>query len=89
MRATNKTPTEWEAALAAAEEYWFQLPETMRTQYSGRVVALLRDSILDADPKLKILRRSVAVQYPNQPILYLDADAEQEPPLFVLSPHLR
>lgn len=81
--------TEWEAALAAAEDYWFHLPETTRTQYTGRVVALLHDQILDADTELKVLRRRVALQHPNQPILYLDADTEQEPPLFVLSPQLR
>ena len=82
-------PTEWEAALAAAEEYWFQLPTSVRGEYTGSVVALLRDRILDGDTELKVLRRRVTVQYPNQPILYLDADAEQEPPLFVLSPYLR
>lgn len=82
-------PTEWEAALAAAEEYWFQLPESTRSQYSGRVVALLYDRILDDDEKLKTLRHRITAQYPNQPVLYLDADAEQEPPLFVLSPHLK
>lgn len=86
---TSTVPTEWEAALAASEEYWFQLPESTRLAYSGRVVALLDNRIVDADSELKTLRRRVTAQYPNQPVLYLDADAEQEPPLFVLSPHLR
>jgi hypothetical protein len=81
--------TEWEVALAAAEEYWFQLSETTRTQYRGRVVALLYDRILDTDTELNALRRRIAAQYPNQPVLYLDADAEREQPLFVLSPLLR
>jgi hypothetical protein len=85
----DTAPTEWEAALAAAEEYWFQLPESTRSQYSGRVVALLYDRVLDTDTELKTLRRRVTAQYPDQPVLYLDADAEQEPPLFVLSPHLK
>lgn len=86
---TSIAPTEWEAALAASEEYWFQLPESTRLAYNGRVVALLYNRIVDADTELKTLRRRVTAQYPNQPVLYLDADAEQEPPLFVLSPHLR
>ena len=81
--------TEWEAALAAAEDYWFHLPETTRTQYTGRVVALLGDQILGADTELKVLRRTIAAQYPNQPVLYLDADTEQESPLFISSPQLR
>lgn len=90
VSSNNSTaPTEWEAALAASEDYWFQLPESTRLAYRGRVVALLDNRIVDADTELKTLRRRVAAQYPNQPVLYLDADAEQEPPLFVLSPHLR
>lgn len=76
----------WEEALASAEVYWFQLPETTRQQYSGRTVALLRNRILDADEKLRDLRKRVTALYPDQPVLYLDADAEQEPPLFVRSP---
>lgn len=81
--------TEWEAALAAAEAYWFQLPEITRTQYKNRTVALLRDRILDADGQLSALRRRIAAQYPEQPVLYLDANAEREPALTVHSPRLR
>ncbi len=81
--------TEWEAALVAAEEYWFQLPESVRAKYSNQTVAILREQILDADQQLKSLRQRVASMYPNQPVLYLDADAELMPPLFVRSPRLR
>lgn len=80
---------EWETALATAESYWFQLPEKVRTQYTGRTVALLRNRILDADATLKALRKRMTEQYPNQPILYLEADAEQEPVLVIRSPRLR
>lgn len=83
------TSTEWETALADAEDYWFQLPESVRTQYSEQTVALLRDRILDADTQLNALRKRVTLQYPDQPVLYLDADAEPAPPLFVRSPRLR
>jgi hypothetical protein len=89
-RADSTTSlTEWEAALATAEEYWFQLPESVRARYSNQTVAILREQILDADQQLKILRQRVASKYPNQPVLYLDADAELMPLLFVRSPRLR
>jgi hypothetical protein len=86
----SPSPTEsaeaWEEALALAEEYWFQLPEAARQQYAGRTVALLRNCILDADEKLRDLRKRVTALYPDQPVLYLDADAEQELALIVRSP---
>ena len=85
----NKHTAEWEADLAVAEEYWFQLPLLVRAKYTGQVVALLQNHILDADIELKVLRQRVAIEYPNQPVLYIDADAEQTPPLFVRSPRFR
>lgn len=81
-------PTVWEAALVAAEEYWFQLPEAIRRQYEGKTVALLRDRLLDADAQLSVLRKRISAQYPDQPVLYLEADAEPLPPLYVRSPRL-
>lgn len=81
--------TEWEATLAEAEQYWFQLPEVVRSQYAGQIVALLHNQILDTDAELKSLRRRIAGQYPDQPILFMDADAEQEPILIMRSPRLR
>lgn len=94
LEAQTKTPedaliNEWAAALAKAESYWFQLPENVRAEYAGRTVALLRNRILDADVALKNLRSRVTAQYPNQPVLYLEADAEQEPALIIRSPCLR
>ena len=85
----NQHTAEWEAALAVAEEYWFQLPLLVRAKYTGQVVALLQNHILDADIELKVLRQRVAIEYPNQPVLYINADAEQTPPLFVRSPRFR
>lgn len=79
----------WETALASAEEYWFHLSEAARQKYAGQIVALLRNQILDSDADLKHLRKRMLGQYPDQPILYLDAEAEQEPPLFVRSPRLQ
>jgi hypothetical protein len=81
--------SEWEKSLATAETYWFELSESTRQQYTGRVVALLRNRILDSDVSLQELRRRVNLLHPDQPILYLDANAEQEPALFVRSPRLR
>lgn len=89
MRTTNKNTTEWEAELAIAEEYWFQLSVAVRSKYTGKVVALLHNRILGVDVTVKALRKRIAIQYPDQPVLYIDADAEQEPSLVVLSPHLR
>ena len=85
----NKHATDWEAALAFAEDYWFQLPALIRAKYTGQVVALLQNHILDADIELNALRQRVAIEYPNQPVLYMNADAEQTPPLFVRSPRFR
>jgi hypothetical protein len=84
-----ETVAAWESALAVAEIYWFQLPESVRQRYLGQTVALLRDRILDSDIELHDLRLRMAAQYLNQPILYLDADAEQEPILLLRSPRLR
>lgn len=81
--------SEWETALADAEEYWFQLPDSIRAQYQNKTVALLRDQIIDADLQLQTLRQRVTSQYPDQPVLYLDADAEKLPPLYIRSPRLR
>lgn len=81
--------SEWETALAAAEDYWFQLPDSSRAQYKNKTVALLRDQILDADVQLQALRKRLTSQYPDQPVLYLDADAEKLPPLFLFGPHFR
>ena len=89
MKTTNENATEWEADLATAEEYWFQLPTSVRDKYTGQVVALLHDRILGADVTVKALRKRIAMQYPNQSVLYINADAEQEPSLVVLSSHLR
>lgn len=90
MKAQESAPiSEWEAALVKAESYWFQLPENVRAQYAGHTVALLRNRILDADVALKTLRSRVAKQYPDQPVLYLAADAEQDPILMIRSPRLR
>ena len=86
MSIPDKIATEWEAALAAAEEYWFQLPEAVRTRYHNQTVALLHNQILDADQQLAALRKRITSEYPDQPVLYLDADAELMPPLFVRSP---
>lgn len=86
---TNTSATDWEADLAVAKEYWFQSPAFVRATYAGQVIALLRDRILDTGVTLKDVRNRVANQYPNQPAPYLDADAEQEPPLFVLSLRFR
>lgn len=81
--------TEWETALAAAEEFWFQLPHSSRAQYQNKTVALLRNQIIDADIQIHALRKRVTSQYPDQPVLYLDADAEKLPPLYIRSPRLR
>lgn len=78
----------WETALANAETYWFQLPEATQSQYKGKTVAILHDQILDSDVELAALRERVIKAYPNQPVLYLPADAEQLPPLFVRGPRL-
>lgn len=81
--------SEWETALANAEEYWFQLPDSIRAQYQNKTVALLRDQIIDADVQLQTLRQRVTSEYPDQPVLYLDANAEKLPPLYIRSPRLR
>ena len=81
--------TNWDTTLAEAEQYWFQLPGAVRSQYAGRIVALLPNQILDADVELKALRRRIAVQYPDQPVLYMDANAAQDPVLIMRSPRLR
>lgn len=80
---------EWETALATAEEYWFQLSDSVRAQYQNKTVALLRDQIIDADIQLQALRKRVTSNYPDQPVLYLDADTEKLLPLYIRSPRLR
>lgn len=79
----------WEAALANAEKFWFSLPISTRKQYSGQVVAIANNQIIDTAKHISELRRRVAMKYRNQPVLFIDADAEQEPALFVRSPRLR
>lgn len=81
--------SEWETALAAAEEYWFQLADSVRAQYQNKTVALLRDQIIDADIQLQALRKRVISNYPDQPVLYLDANTEKLLPLYIRSPRLR
>ncbi|HRW09678.1 MAG TPA: hypothetical protein P5121_31470 [Caldilineaceae bacterium] len=88
----NQTAIEanpWETALADAETYWFQLSEATRSQYKGKTVAILHDQILDSDVELAALRERVTRAYPDQPVLYLPADAEQLPPLFVRGPRFQ
>jgi hypothetical protein len=48
--------SDWETALATAEAFWFQLPESKRKPYSGRIVALLYDRVLDSDVQMRALR---------------------------------
>ena len=84
----QETLDEWEKALSHAEAYWFSLPEPIRLSYAGKVVALTKDRILDSDPQLQSLKRRVRKQFANQPILYLDADAELLPPLIIHSPKI-
>ena len=88
-RLAIENVTDWETSLAEAERYWFQLPEAVRVQYTGSIIALLRTQILGADVDLKVLRRRIAEQYPEQPVLYMDANAEREPILIMRSPRLR
>lgn len=85
----DPSSTAWERALAEAENYWFQLHEAVQAQYRGQTVAILHNQILDADKELAVLRERVTKKYPEQPVLYLPADAEQVPPLLVRSPRFR
>lgn len=84
----HKTLDEWEEALSQAEVYWFNLPESVRHSYAGKVVALSKNRIVDSDLQLQSLKRRVGKKFANQPILYLDADAELLPPLIIHSPNL-
>ena len=85
---TRKTLDEWEETLSQAEVYWFNLPDSVRHSYAGKVVALSKDRILDSDPQLQNLKRRVHKKFANEPVLYLDADAELLPPLIIHSPKL-
>jgi hypothetical protein len=73
----------WEQALASAEDYWFSLPEAERRKYSGQMVAVLENKIVGADRDGQTLRQKVGMNYPRQPVLYIDGEATREPALIV------
>lgn len=79
----------WEESLCNAEVYWFSLPEQVRRTYEGKVVALLKDQIVDSDQQLRTLKQRVRKNLADQPVLYLEVDAELLPPLSIRSPKLR
>jgi hypothetical protein len=76
----------WEREVIAAEEYWFSLPEKVRRSYGSKTVAVVRDSVLDADDDPDALAARVEAQYPGQPMLYVEATAERLPALILRSP---
>src|SRR5262249_36125159 len=78
----------WEQAIIAAEEYWFGLPEAARHSYGNKIVAVVAGRILDADTDSATLLMRVQAGYPDQPILYIEAQAERLPPLTFRSPRL-
>lgn len=79
----------WEESLRNTEAYWFSLPESVRSSYKGKVVALLKDQIVDSDEQLRTLKERVRKNLADQPVLYVEADAELLPPLTIRSPKLR
>jgi len=81
--------TDWERAIIAAEEYWFSLPEETRRAYVGKTAAVIEGRILDADSNIRELEVRIRAQYPDQPVLYIEGEAEQFPALFIRSPRLR
>ncbi len=80
---------DWDRAIIAAEEYWFSLPEATRHAYIGKTVAVIEGRILDADSDPEALTARIEAQYPDQPVLYVEGEAERLRPLVVLSPRLR
>jgi hypothetical protein len=76
----------WEQELATAEDYWFGLPEAERRKYSGQMVAVLENKIVGSDPDVQKLQQKVAINYPRQPVLYIDGEATREPALVIRSP---
>ena len=80
---------EWEKAISRAESYWFALPKTVQQIYSGKVVAIINDQIVDSDPQLRSLKQRVRQQFPQQPVLYIEANAALLQPLVIRSPKLR
>ncbi|MBI3760252.1 MAG: hypothetical protein HY260_00085 [Chloroflexi bacterium] len=77
---------DWDREIVAAEEYWFSLPESTRQNYSGKTVAVAKDRILDADGDIDALTGRIEAQYPDLPVLYIEAEAERLPTLVILSP---
>lgn len=88
LQAEEMGDDAWTRALVEAESYWFSLPLTAREQFTGKVVALKANKILDTDASLTALQQRVRAQFPNQPVLYLDANAQPEPTLVMRSPRL-
>ncbi len=81
--------TVWEQEIIAAEEYWFSLPEETRRAYVGKTVAVIESRILDADENRSTLRQRVRAQYPDQPVLYIEGEAQPMPSLIIRSPRFR
>lgn len=77
---------DWDREIVAAEEYWFGLPGVTRRNYAGKLVAVARDGILDADADEDALADRIETKYPNRPVLYIEAEAERLPPLVIRSP---
>ena len=80
---------DWDRALIAAEEYWFALPESVRREYSGKTAAVQAGRILDSDESLTALHDRILQHYLDQPVLFIEGDAEREPILVLHSPQLR
>jgi hypothetical protein len=87
--APEPEQNDWNRALDAAEDYWFGLPEAIRQSYVGRTAAVVAGRILDADSDRASLRRRVAAQFPDVPVLYIEGGTKQFEPLVVRSPRLR
>lgn len=79
----------WDKAIVAAETYWFSLSLETRQAYKGQMVAVTPERILDSDPDRRTLRQRVMARYPDQPVLYIEAEAEPLEPVVVRSPRLR
>jgi hypothetical protein len=87
--APEREQNDWNRALAAAEDYWFGLPEATRQGYVGRTAAVVDGRILDSDSDAAALEDRVVRQYPDVPVLYVEGETKQFEPLVVLSPRLR
>lgn len=70
------------------QEAWFAKPESQRTRYRGRYIAIHHGTVIDEDLDQRALLHRVRAQFGDAPIPVISGDENAVPEYVVTSPQL-